>query len=114
MRAGALDRWVDLQKETVTQNDFGEEVKTWASIGTVSAGVEHKPGSEAFQAQQIVGRAVMTLRVRYRRDVTVMNRVVLVGKDWGALEDKECDIHDVREIGRKEGLWLDVSARSEP
>lgn len=105
MRAGDLDRTIELQSVSTVQNSFGEPVETWATFATVAAKVSPQRGDERFTAQQIVGKAVVTFKLRYRTDVTVLNRIRYVGRDY--------DIHDVRELGRREGLEIDASARAE-
>ena len=106
MRAGDLDRSIDIQTSTATQNSVGEPILTWADVASaVPARVMPTRGGERFTAQQVVGDAVTTFRIRYRTGVTVRNRIVYDGKNW--------DIRDVREIGRREGLEIDATARSD-
>lgn len=108
MRAGDLDRSIVIQAATTTQNAFGEPVETWAKIhtdATIAARIVPTRGAERFTAQQVVGKAVVTFRVRYRTDVTTLNRIVYDSRNW--------DITDVREIGRREGLEIDATARSD-
>jgi SPP1 family predicted phage head-tail adaptor len=62
-------------------------------------------GSERFTAQQIIGKAVVTFKTRYRPDITVLNRIRYDSRDY--------DIHDVRELGRRDALEIDASARAE-
>lgn len=108
MRAGELDRSIVIQAATTTQNAFGEPVETWVKIhtaDTLPAKVVPTRGSERFTAQQVVGESVVTFRIRWRDDVTTLNRIVYDGRDW--------DITDVRPLGRREGLEIDATARSE-
>jgi SPP1 family predicted phage head-tail adaptor len=105
MRAGRLDRSIELQSLSTTNNSFGEPVETWTTIATVAAAVTPNRGNERFTAQQVVGHAVVTFKIRYRTGLTVLNRIRYQGRQW--------DIHDVREVGRREGLEIDASARSE-
>jgi len=108
MRAGDLDRSIVIQSKTVTQDAFGQDVETWTKIHTattLAAGVLPVRGGERFTAQQTIGKGMVTFRVRWRDDVTVLNRIVYDGRNW--------DIHDVRPLGRREGLEIDASARAE-
>ena len=108
MRAGRLDRSIIIQAKTVSLDSYGQPVDVWAKIhtaDTIPAHVKPARGDEKWEAMQLVGKAVQTFRIRYRDGVTVLNRIVYAGRDW--------DIHDVREIGRREGLEIDASARSE-
>lgn len=106
MRAGELDRTIALQSVSTVADSFGELLETWTTFASPAARVVPNRGNERFAAQQVVGHAVVTFRIRYRTDLSVLNRIVYDGKQW--------DIHDVREVGRREGLEIDATARSEP
>lgn len=105
MRAGKLDRTIDLQALTTTTDSFGEPIETWTTFASPAAAVMPNRGNERFTAQQVVGDAVVTFKIRYRTDVSVLTRIVYDGRNW--------DVHDVREVGRREGLEIDASARAE-
>jgi len=68
MRAGRLRHRVTIQRYTVTQNDYGEEVESWTTHATRWAAVEPLTGREYFDAQQMT--AEVSLRVRVRHDST--------------------------------------------
>lgn len=105
MRAGELDKSIVIQGKTATQDASGQPVDVWAKIhtaATIPAKVTPNRGNERFTAQQVIGRAVVTFKIRYRAGVTKLDRVVYAGKNW--------DIHDVRELGRREALEIDASA----
>src|SRR3546814_3210302 len=98
MRSGELDRSIVIQAATEAQDEFGQPIETWAKIhtaDTIPAAVEPVNGSERFSGQQIVGKAVTVFRVRYRSDVTTLNRIVYGGRAW--------DVLAVREVGRRDG-----------
>lgn len=105
MRAGKLDRRITIQEKSVTTSARGELVETWADVLTVWAQARPNRGSERFGMMQTVGSAVMTFHLRYRADVTVLNRVSYDGKIW--------DILDVREIGRHVVTEIDCTARAD-
>ena len=105
MRSGDLDKTIELQYAVTVQDAFGEPVETWATLATVAAKVQPQRGSERFTAEQVVGKAVVTFKLRYRTDLSVLNRIRYNSRDY--------DIHDVRELGRREGLEIDASARAE-
>jgi SPP1 family predicted phage head-tail adaptor len=105
MRIGLLDRRVTIQSLSTAPDGSGQEVETWTAVATVWMRVRPFRGSERFLAQQVVGKAVTTFEARYRSDVTVKNRLLYDGKNW--------DIADVRQIGRKERMELDATARSD-
>ena len=102
---GFLDRRVTIQVNAPTLDGAGQEVEVWSTVATVWMRVKPQRGGERFQAHQVMGKAVTTFQARHRTDVSVLNRLVYDGKDW--------DIHDVREMGRKRGIEIDATARSE-
>ena len=108
MRAGLLDRRITLQQPTETQSDSGEIISTWSDVATVHAQLVNLPGSERFAYQQTIGRAFMTLRMRYSsitKQITVKWRVVMDGR--------ALDIADVRETRTREEIQIDAFAPSE-
>ncbi len=106
MQIGQLDRAITIQQFTATVDGAGQEVKAWTTLAIVWARVRPQRGAERFVAAQIVGKAVTTFRIRHRTDVTVAYRLQWDSKTW--------DVHVVRELGRREALELDATARSEP
>ena len=106
MQAGRLDRLVTIQARTTAQDSAGMPIETWADEEQVWAQKVPQRGDERFTARQIVGKAVTTWRLRFLDWLTVHNHRLLDGT-------QVYDIHDVREIGRRAGLELDATARSE-
>lgn len=100
-----MDRQITLQVLTVSQDGAGQPVESWSDVATVWAWVRPFRGGERFTAQQIVGKAVTTFVIRYLAGVTVTHRIAHDGRQW--------DIHDIREVGRHEGLEIDATARSD-
>jgi SPP1 family predicted phage head-tail adaptor len=109
MKAGTLDRSIKIQQNAgSTYTDAGDPVALWQNVHTgdfLAARMVPNRGAERFQNQQIVGQSVLTFYIRWRDDVNTKCRLVYDGKNY--------DIKDVREIGRREGLELDVTVRSD-
>lgn len=107
MRAGKLDRRLQIFRKSVAESDSGEPVETWALLATVWAQQRPNRGAERFTARQLVGEAVMTFHIRYRADLamTVQDRLEYEGKVW--------DIEDIRELGRRVGTEIDATARAD-
>lgn len=99
MRAGQLDRPVQLQHRTLTRNASGEQVATYATYATVWAGKRDLRGREYVAAQQITAELTATWQLRWRGDVLATDRLV----DDGSVT---FDIINVAEIGRRKGLEL--------
>jgi SPP1 family predicted phage head-tail adaptor len=105
MRAGKRDRRVVIERVVISRDAFNAPVETWVPLPPVWAGKVNKPGAERFAAQEVSGLAVRTFEIRYRRDLTVKDRIVYDGRTW--------NITDVREIGRRKGIEIDCVARAE-
>jgi len=98
MRAGDMDRRITIQRYEVVGNDgFGGQIIEWIDLGTVWAEVKQESGREFFAAAAIQSERKVVFRLRWM-DVTVLDRVSYGGRLH--------DIHEVRELGRQEGLEL--------
>ncbi len=106
MRAGIMDRRIELQQKTVIQDTYGEEIETWKKKATIWAGKRDFRGKEFFAAQQLNAEVSGVFCIRYRPDITPDDhRIIYDGKTY--------DIKAVTEFGRREGLQLMVEARFE-
>lgn len=103
MRAGRLDRLVTLQRAITTQDAYGEEIKTWSDIADVWAERVELRGVERFEAQQTQAHVDAKYRIRWMAGLTPINRLI-------DADGRVYDIQAVLEIGRREGLELQVSA----
>lgn len=105
MRSGRLDRRLTLQRKTATENDYGEPVETWTTIATVWAEKIPVRGAERYAAMQTVAEVDTRFKIRYRTDVSPLDRVVCAGITY--------DVKGVLEIGRREGWEIYATARAE-
>ncbi|WP_137387972.1 phage head closure protein [Rhodoligotrophos defluvii] len=108
MRAGRLDRHITIQRQNPSQLESGQQVENWQTVACVWAQVVYGRGSERFAAQQMIGKAVVTFRIRWSPEVSeisVLHSILYDGRRF--------DITDMREIGRHEGIEIDATARSE-
>ena len=66
-----LDRRINLYSPTVTTNNSGQVLRSFASAGTCYAQlvINEQAGTEAFVSDQMQSSAVVLWRVRYRTDV---------------------------------------------
>ncbi len=72
-----LDRRVTLQQPVITRDpDFGAEVKTWANVATVWARISEDTASETVQTDERVLTRLISVRMRYRADVSTTWRLV--------------------------------------
>ena len=105
MRSGRLDRRLTLQRRTLTENDYGEPVETWTTLATVWAEKIPVRGSERYVAMQTVAEVDTRFKIRYRTDVSPLDRVVCAGITY--------DVQGVIEIGRREGWEILARGRAE-
>lgn len=106
MRRGKMDRAITIQALTTTQDGWGEEIQSWASITPNPIAAQYLPGggNERFAAGQIYAQTEARFHIYWRADVTPLHRVIYEGREY--------DILSADEIGRREGLELKVKARA--
>lgn len=88
MTAGRRDTLVTLQRYTATQNGEGEEVETWADLGTEWAAVFYGKGDERRQAALEQGQQAASFRMlsnALTRSLTVRDRIVVGTVQWDIL-----------------------------
>lgn len=105
MRAGDLDRTIEIQTFTTTTDGVGKEKKNWTPLYTVRAKVTPVRGEERFAALQNTAAAEVKFKIRYREDISTLNRIVYEGRTY--------DIVAVMELGRREGIELMARTRGE-
>jgi len=97
-----MDRRITIQRyEVVGDDGFGNEITEWNDLATVWAEVKQESGREFFAAAAIQSERKVIFKLRWM-DVTVIDRVSYDGTLH--------DIHEVRELGRTEGLELHTTA----
>lgn len=97
--AGRMDRQGIIQQLTVTRDPvFGSEVQTWATLATVWMQVTDTAGREFDKARQTGTQLSVEVRIRYRSDVTPLQRLVVDGRTL--------EINNVLQVGRRRGLRL--------
>ncbi len=75
MNAGRLDQRVAIERVTYTQDEIGGMLEAWAPLATVWAAVEPLNGREFFAASTTLSETTTRIRVRYRPDLTVLDRI---------------------------------------
>ncbi|MGH6862465.1 MAG: phage head closure protein [Phyllobacterium sp.] len=107
MRAGKLDRRITIPRFTETGRDqFNAPIKAWAPVETVWAQQRPNRGSERFAADQVAGTSVVTFHIRYRGEVTTMDRLVYENRTYEIVAPP-------REIGRRVVTEIDAVARDD-
>lgn len=80
MTAGRRETEIEFQRATTTQDDYGEEVSTWSTLGTEWADVNWGRGDERRQAAMEQGSQPATFNVLdnpMTRAVSMKNRIIL-------------------------------------
>jgi SPP1 family predicted phage head-tail adaptor len=76
MRAGQLNKRVQLQRATTTRDASGGMVDTWASYATIWAGFLDLSSREAYRARQVNAEVTHAIQIRYRPDVRFTDRLL--------------------------------------
>jgi SPP1 family predicted phage head-tail adaptor len=122
MRAGRLDRRIDIERKTVTHSPSGQPVETWSLVSRRSASVTPLSGDERFSAPQYVAREQVQFEIRWSADVATVqpkDRIVYPAIDTSlspAPVPAERDIYDIfyiAEVGRRRGLRIVAVRRAD-
>jgi len=101
---GKLDQRVTLQRSTGTADGIGGTTQTWANITTaptVWAKVTPRIGREAMENGRMNASAIATFTIRYRDDITELDRLQWRGEAW--------NIRRIMRVSQR-GLYLDIDA----
>lgn len=82
LRAGLLNRRVRILARFVETDSHRQPVEQWQEIAAVWARVEPLGGREAFGQQQYVATGDVRFTIRYRADLTPLNRLRFEGRDY--------------------------------
>ena len=104
--AGELNERITIQRATVTQNAFNENVESWNTLATVWAGRRDASGSERYRAQEV--GAEITVRFTIRRTSTVSN---VNANDRISYDGHIYNIVAVREVQRNRMIEIDAVVR---
>jgi len=95
MKAGRLDKWVQIEKGTET-NTSGVISIAWATFANVWASVAPLHGREYYDAQQVVADVTHKICMRYVSGVTAKMRVRL-GSRYFAIEAPPINVEERNE-----------------
>lgn len=107
MKAGELDRFVEIEALTEGQTPSGEVSQTWATYAQAWAKMRPTRGTEAAQDEALYGWEMVDFTIRWVAGITSKMRLLYDGKHY--------NIQSVKELGRNEGLilackWADSEA----
>ena len=73
---GELREVVAIQSNSVVPDDFGQEIKTWATDATVRASVMPLTGKERFESAQVAPEVTHKITIGHGATVTAESRIV--------------------------------------
>ncbi len=103
MRAGEMDRFIRIEKNTPTRSASGDQVDSWAKFAEVWAKKRDLKTAESLDADRDVAMVQTEFSIYWLEGVTASMRIVYDSATY--------DIEGVREIGRREGLAVIATAR---
>jgi SPP1 family predicted phage head-tail adaptor len=77
LRAGTLNRHVRIEAFGTATNEIGEPVKAWALHDRAWVGIKTVSGKQYVTADRETHTAAVSIRARYRTDVTASMRIVV-------------------------------------
>ena len=77
MESRRLNRKVTIQHLVEGQDEAGQPTQDWAALATCWANIKHLSGVETIKADAQASAVKVSIRIRYRSDVTAAMRVVL-------------------------------------
>lgn len=118
MRAGKLDRLIDIQRKTSAISASGGVTETWTNVAARKpAGMAPVRGDERFATPETVALEQIEFRVRYSDVVASLSpqdRVIYPAMAEGDTDIPARRIHNVlavHELGRREGLRIVTERR---
>lgn len=96
MRAGNLDRVIQIERELTALDIYGAPIRAWTAFAAVRAQVLQFAIDDREGARGNTTDKTITFRMRFLDGVTIDNRV--------AYQDQTYAIRQIKEIGRRVGL----------
>lgn len=100
---GELNEVITLQRATITRNDLGEGVETWATLATRKARRDDVSDGEAIRAASVGAQLQTRFRIRYSSEVASLN-----ARDRLQFDGQTYNITGVKV--HKRARWLEISA----
>lgn len=104
MRAGKLDRQINIERLIETITPSGGAVKSWQVIAMVRAELVQQSATEFLTGFGEAENSTAIFKIRHLSDITTADRVVYGGVTY--------NLKEVKEIGRRRGLELRVVVTS--
>lgn len=101
--AGKLKNKIELQELVIVEDGSGGQTRTWKTIQSVWASLRQTGGSERYQNDRLTAIANFKATIRYRSDISAVNRIVFRGLAY-----------QIRSVDNLEFMdkWLDLTLES--
>jgi SPP1 family predicted phage head-tail adaptor len=96
MRAGNLDRLVEIQRRSTGVDLYGTPIDVWTTFATMRAQKLENATDDREGQRGSTTDTVIAFRMRWLDGVTLENRISYEGQSF--------DIRQIKEIGRRVGL----------
>ncbi|QOZ76714.1 head-tail adaptor protein [Bradyrhizobium sp. CCBAU 53351] len=96
MRAGNLDRLIEIQRRTTGLKLNGTPIETWATFATMRAQLLKNATDDREDARGHTTDAVLTFRMYYFASLSLNDRLLYEGQQY--------DVKQITEIGRRVGM----------
>lgn len=106
--SGKRNKRVRIERKSVTQDDFGGNVETWAPLKTVMASWRRATAREVLASSEVAGAITDVFGLPWSTTIstiTVLDRLIF--------DNRTYDIAEVGEIGFRAGMMIKATARSE-
>lgn len=123
MKAGKLDRKIDIQRLTAGQSDSGAPTEEWENIAErLAAAYYPVRGDERSAAPQFVASQQVDFNTRWTAalsSLTPKDRIIYpaINEDISPAEeiteDRIFDVIEVSEVGRRDGLKIRTARRAD-
>lgn len=108
IKAGALDRRIELHRVSVSTNAFNEPVETFTLVATLWASKVDVSDGERWRAQQVAAINMARFQTRWDAVTSTINpkdRIKFEGEFW--------EILAVKELGRRQGIEITAVTRTD-
>ena len=102
--AGELKHLILIQSKTVTQDDLGEEVETWATFHTAKARINPTQGGKTEDGNQVQSETSHKIMIRHKAGITPSMRVKFGSRIF--------DINFARNIF-EDSFWLELNCKED-
>ncbi|MBN9335381.1 phage head closure protein [Devosia sp.] len=99
MRAGSLDRTIEIQTFSTTgTTPAGTPIEAWSKFATLRAAIVQSTAAEYLRGYGEGASTVMIFRTWWKSGVTADHRVRFDGRNF--------NIREIKELGRQQGMEL--------